>query len=128
MPDRDAINAILLVLRTGIQWNALSATRICSYQSAYRRFRERAEAGEEPTVEISLTDTGPGIPGPVLPEVFKPFFTTKPRGTGLGLAISRRIIEDHGGRIGAESPPGRGATFRICLPVCAADRHSGDRA
>jgi two-component system, NtrC family, sensor kinase len=89
---------------------------------------ERAGTAEEPTVEISLTDTGPGIPGPVLPEVFKPFFTTKPRGTGLGLAISRRIIEDHGGRIGAESPPGRGATFRICLPVCAADRHSGDRA
>ena len=89
---------------------------------------ERAEAGEEPTVEISLTDTGPGIPGPVLPEVFKPFFTTKPRGAGLGLAISRRIIEEHGGRIGAESPPGLGATFRICLPVCAADRHSGDRA
>lgn len=89
---------------------------------------ERPGAAEEHTVEVSLTDTGPGIPGPVLPEVFKPFFTTKPRGTGLGLAISRRIIEDHGGRIGAESPPGRGATFRICLPVCAADRHSGDRA
>ena len=43
--DRDAMNAILLVLRTGMQWNALSATGICSYQSAYRRFREWAAAG-----------------------------------------------------------------------------------
>jgi signal transduction histidine kinase len=84
--------------------------------------------GEEHTVEVSLTDSGPGIPAPVLSEVFKPFFTTKPRGTGLGLAISRRIIEDHGGWIRAESPPGQGATFRICLPVCAADRRSGGHA
>lgn len=45
VPDRDAMNAILLVLRTGMQWNALSATGICSCSSAYRRFREWAEAG-----------------------------------------------------------------------------------
>ncbi len=78
-------------------------------------------------MEVSLTDTGPGIPAPLLPELFKPFFTTKSRGTGLGLAISRRIIEDHGGWIRAESSPGSGATFRIGLPVCAADRHLGGR-
>jgi signal transduction histidine kinase len=78
-------------------------------------------------VEVSLTDSGPGIPASLLPEVFKPFFTTKPRGTGLGLAISRRIIEDHGGWIRAESQPRQGATFRICLPACAADRHAGGR-
>ena len=45
VPDRDAMNAILLVLRTGMQWNALNATGICSCSSAYRRFREWAEAG-----------------------------------------------------------------------------------
>jgi transposase len=45
VPDRDAMNAILLVLRTGMQWNALDATGICSCSSAYRRFREWAEAG-----------------------------------------------------------------------------------
>lgn len=45
VPDRDAMNAILLVLRTGMQWNALSTTGICSCSSAYRRFREWAEAG-----------------------------------------------------------------------------------
>ena len=89
---------------------------------------ERSAPTVDHMVEVSLTDTGPGIPSAVLPEVFKPFFTTKPRGTGLGLAISRRIIEDHGGWIRAESSAGQGATFRICLPVCATDRLSGGRA
>jgi len=78
------------------------------------------------TVEVCLTDTGPGIPPAILSELFKPFFTTKPRGTGLGLAISRRIIEDHGGWIRAESPPQQGATFRVCLPVGAASRRDGE--
>ena len=45
LSDRDAMNAILLVLRTGMQWNALNATGICSCSSAYRRFREWAAAG-----------------------------------------------------------------------------------
>jgi putative transposase len=45
VPDRDAMNAILLVLRTGMQWNALNATGICSCSSAYRRFREWVDAG-----------------------------------------------------------------------------------
>jgi len=45
VPDRDAMNAILFVLRTGCQWNALDATGICSCSSAYRRFREWTEAG-----------------------------------------------------------------------------------
>lgn len=45
VPDRDALNAILFVLRTGCQWNALDATGICSCSSAYRRFREWTEAG-----------------------------------------------------------------------------------
>jgi len=45
VPDRAAMNAILLVLRTGMQWNALSATGVCSCSSAYRRFREWSDAG-----------------------------------------------------------------------------------
>jgi signal transduction histidine kinase len=85
-------------------------------------------AAAAPTVEACVTDTGPGIPPAVLSELFKPFFTTKPRGTGLGLAISRRIIEDHAGWIRAESPPGQGATFCICLSVGTASRRDGERA
>jgi len=90
--------------------------------------REPSAAEGGHTIEVSLTDTGPGIPAPLLPELFTPFFTTKPRGTGLGLAISRRIIEDHGGWIRAESPPQQGATFRIGLPVGKAARHDGGSA
>jgi signal transduction histidine kinase len=55
-------------------------------------------------------------------KIFQPFFTTKPKGTGLGLAISKRLIEDHGGRIGVARNPGGGATFNISLPVTQSER------
>ncbi len=78
-------------------------------------------------VEVALTDTGPGIPPHVLKDIFTPFMTTKRRGTGLGLSVSRRIVEDHGGWIEAESPPGQGATFRVFLPLQPSNRPSGGR-
>jgi len=86
--------------------------------------------GEEPTahapmVEVAVTDTGPGIPSNVLKEIFTPFMTTKRRGTGLGLSVSRRIIEDHGGWITAESPAGQGATFRVFLPIEPSNHEAG---
>jgi two-component system NtrC family sensor kinase len=53
--------------------------------------------------------------------IFDPFFTTKEvgEGTGLGLSICHGIIEDHGGRIAAESEPGKGATFVVEIPIIA---------
>ena len=89
---------------------------------------ERSASDGGQTIEVSVTDSGPGIPPGILSELFTPFFTTKPRGTGLGLAISRRIVEDHGGWIRAESPPGQGATFRIGLPLGGATRRDGGSA
>jgi two-component system NtrC family sensor kinase len=72
-------------------------------------------------VQITLRDTGPGIPAEVLPKIFDPFVTTKgSAGTGLGLSISYGIIREHGGLITAESLPGHGATFTIDLPVGSA--------
>ena len=53
--------------------------------------------------EISVEDTGPGIPGEIRSRVFDPFFTTKPHGTGLGLSIVYRIMEAHGGRVDVEN-------------------------
>ena len=76
-------------------------------------------------VEVRVSDNGPGIPASVVSNIFTPFFTTKSRGAGLGLSISRRIVEDHGGWIGVESAPGEGATFRVVLPVRAADGRGG---
>lgn len=70
-------------------------------------------------VEVRVIDDGRGIAPKHLPRVFDPGFTTKGRGvgTGLGLAISARILEEHGGRISAESEPGKGSTFTLELPL-----------
>ena len=71
--------------------------------------------------EISISDSGHGIPPDKLVKVFDPFFTTKKQGMGIGLSIARTIIEAHGGRIWAESDFGDGAVFRLCLPLAVTD-------
>ncbi len=69
-------------------------------------------------VEISVADTGCGIPADILPHVLEPFFTTKRgKGTGLGLSISHAYVRSHGGDIQVESIPDRGTTVRIILPI-----------
>ncbi|MBI4676415.1 MAG: PAS domain S-box protein [Elusimicrobia bacterium] len=73
--------------------------------------------GREPGwVFFRVRDTGPGISEAVLPEILKPFFTTKRQGTGLGLATADRIVKAHGGVIGVESRPADGAAFTVRLP------------
>jgi len=67
------------------------------------------------SVEVTVRDTGPGIPANILPRLFEPFVTTKSGGTGLGLAIVRRIIEDHGGRITVSAHDGEGTCFVLSL-------------
>jgi len=76
-------------------------------------------AAQHGAIVASFTDSGPGMSSETLRRIFDPFFTTKDagEGTGLGLTISYGIIEDHGGRIWAESQPGSGTTFFIELPV-----------
>ena len=69
-----------------------------------------------PYVEISIADTGPGIPKEHQDRIFQPFFTTNRNGTGLGLVITRRIITAHKGTIHLSSFPG-GTVFYIRLPV-----------
>ncbi len=67
--------------------------------------------------EISISDTGEGMPPDVKAKIFQPYFTTKEKGTGLGLAICRNILEEHGGCIFADSAPGKGSTFTIQIPL-----------
>jgi len=76
-------------------------------------------AARDDGVELVFTDDGCGIAPADLERIFDPFFTTKPVGvgTGLGLAIAYRILEEHGGRIAAESVAPRGTRFRIWLPL-----------
>jgi len=73
---------------------------------------------EHRTVRVEVRDDGPGIPHEVLPRVFEPFFTTKEvgLGTGLGLSVSYGIVEEHGGRLAADSRPGE-TVFWLELPV-----------
>jgi signal transduction histidine kinase len=72
---------------------------------------------ETKVVTIEVEDSGPGVPPEVQGRLFDPFFSTKEGGTGLGLPISARIIEQHGGTLNFESPPGRATIFRVVLPA-----------
>jgi len=89
-------------------------------------------AAAVPMAEISITDTGCGIPEKHLKRIFDPFFTSKEvgKGTGLGLSVSHGIVQAHGGLIEVESRVGEGSTFRVFLPlqpVAAAQAYSGSR-
>ena len=79
----------------------------------------RTELNGGSTVEISITDSGPGIPPDKLSHVFDPFFTTKDQGMGIGLSIARTIILAHKGKIWAENKTGGGAAFHVTLPLAA---------
>src|ERR1700757_2474015 len=66
---------------------------------------------------IEVKDNGRGIAPEHLPNIFRPFYTTKGDGTGLGLSLARRIVEDHHGRIDVTSTLGKGTTFAVVLPL-----------
>jgi signal transduction histidine kinase len=68
------------------------------------------------SIDIFVSDTGPGIPENIKDRIFEPFFTTNKNGTGLGLAITKRIVAAHNGQINVDSFPG-GTVFKITLPT-----------
>ena len=74
--------------------------------------------GDATTVEVKVTDNGPGIPTEVLPRIWDPFFTTKDvgEGTGLGLSIVHELVERHGGSIEVDTKLGTGTTFTVKIP------------
>jgi len=86
---------------------------------------EKSGDTQSPTaVELTVRDSGSGIPEDVLPRIFDPYFSTKSGpdesgkgGTGIGLAACKEIIDEHGGRVRVESLIGRGTAFIIRLPV-----------
>jgi signal transduction histidine kinase len=116
LADRDQVLQVLLNLVR----NALDAM-----PAGGRLELGARRAGE--VVRFYVSDTGPGIAAEDLPRIFEPYFTSKEGGTGLGLAIARRIAEEHGGRLEAESRPGAGATFTLELPVATATPAAGQR-
>ena len=87
------------------------------------RIAVRAEnvAGPPPAVRVTLVDAGAGIPADVLPKIFNPYFSTKPRGTqrgmGLGLTVCRAIVQQRGGTLTVDSTVGTGTTVQLVLPA-----------
>jgi two-component system, LuxR family, sensor kinase FixL len=79
-------------------------------------------------VEVSVADTGAGLPEEARGALFSPFRSGKPEGMGIGLSISRTIVEAHGGRIWAEDGPEEGTVFRFTLPAAKALPAPGRRA
>jgi signal transduction histidine kinase len=94
------------------------------YESIEEDGTRAGTATSGPAVEISVTDTGPGLKEEDLVRVFSPFEQAgnskdvKYAGTGLGLSVSKALVELHGGKIWAESEgKGKGSTFRFIIPV-----------
>jgi signal transduction histidine kinase len=83
----------------------------------FKRRKNASTLVERKCVRITVSDTGCGIAAERLPEIFTPFFTTKPEGCGLGLAVVHSIIEEHGGEIDVASAIGEGTTFTVSLPT-----------
>jgi signal transduction histidine kinase len=104
--DSDQIHQLLLNLLL----NALQAIDLDGKIKVSVR-----QHGTAAVVEVS--DNGRGIAPDHLPNIFRPFYTTKGDGTGLGLSLARRIVEDHHGRIDVTSGVGQGTTFAVVLPL-----------
>jgi two-component system sensor kinase FixL len=85
--------------------------------NADRRILIRASRDPEQRIRVSVQDTGSGLSGGQLRQLFTPFYTTKRDGMGLGLSLSRSIVEAHGGKLWAEADVRRGAVFSMTLPV-----------
>jgi signal transduction histidine kinase len=110
--DRDRLIQVLVNLLS-------NAAKFAPEGAGEVRIRLLSEPGHW---RVCVVDNGPGIPAHELERIFEKFHQTasggaKPGGTGLGLPISRQIIENLGGRIWAESPPGKGATLCFELPA-----------
>jgi two-component system sensor histidine kinase PilS (NtrC family) len=121
--DRDQVHQLLWnLLRNAVQAMGDAGTlRVATRAAASPQERipedrkvPKGTSGE--WTEISVEDTGPGIPAEVLDRIFEPFFTTRPDGSGLGLATVHRVVEANGGAMRVESRPGEGSVFRVLLP------------
>lgn len=111
LADRVQISQVLLNLFV----NAMDAMESCP--AGTKRIFIVTRSAPDGGVEVSVSDSGPGIPDHMIERVFHPLFTTKPEGLGLGLALSRTIVDAHGGRLWVDNRAEvRGAVLRMVLP------------
>jgi len=118
--DADLIKQVIMNMLVNAQ-HAIEHEGSITVRSRRSPQPKSPEPGLEPVpmVEISIIDTGCGIPEKNLKRIFDPFFTSKEvgKGTGLGLSVSHGIVRAHGGLIEVESTVGKGSTFRIYIPI-----------
>jgi len=113
--DRSQFQSVLLNMII----NALDATEPGGNINIYTATGLSASDTGHKGVEITIADTGSGIPPDNLDKLFDPFFTTKEvgQGTGLGLSVSYGIVQRHRGTIRVQSELGKGSTFFIWIPI-----------
>ena len=116
--DADLIKQVVMNLLVNAQ-QAIEGSGVVTVRT--RLCPAAMGSGSQDMLELSVSDTGCGIPAANLERIFDPFFTSKEvgKGTGLGLSVSYGIVRTHGGRITVESTPGEGSTFHVFLPVDA---------
>jgi signal transduction histidine kinase len=112
--DRVHLSQVLINLVV----NAMDA--VASQPPTRRQVTLHASALEDGRVQFMVSDTGTGVPEPLMTRIFEPFFTTKATGMGMGLSVSRTIAEAHGGELWAENSGNGGATFHLRLPALGA--------
>ncbi|AOP32661.1 hypothetical protein A0128_01515 [Leptospira tipperaryensis] len=116
--DENQIHQVLEnIIINSIQSMPLGGTILVSAKNMYLGKYNSVRLKEGDYIQISVQDSGTGIPKDLLPRIFEPFFTTKQKGTGLGLATSYSIVQKHDGGIEVKSELGVGSTFNIYLPV-----------
>lgn len=109
--DKIQVQQVLLNLVS----NAVEATQ----DSKRRELTVRTRATKDGGIEVSVSDSGRGIPAKLRSSIFDPFVTTRTGGTGMGLSVSRTIVEAHGGRIWASPRRGGGTIMHFTLGLAA---------
>lgn len=108
--DRVQIQQVLVnLIRNAIEALQGSSAKTISVSTAVK----------DSYVEVSVADTGPGIPAEIAQRLFEPFVSTKSTGMGIGLMICRSIVEAHGGSLSMAPRPGGGSIFRFQLPIAS---------
>jgi len=122
--DRSQIQSVLLNMII----NAFDATKPSDHITISTSEVSSANDKEHRGIEITISDTGCGIPSENLDKLFDPFFSTKEvgQGTGLGLSVSFGIVKEHHGNIRVQSEVGKGPTFFVWLPLAKKDEHHED--
>ena len=118
--DRELIHSVIMDLLS----NALDACSWKEYEEGTipRVTLKVQHAPADGYMSIEVSDNGEGMTEEVRKKIFTPFFSTKKKmGTGMGLAVAFRVVASHGGKIMVESEPGKGATFRVLLPIGGPD-------